>query len=186
MEASDEELVRRFLQGDAGAFDALVIRHQREIYRVARRFTRDHAEADDLAQETFCRAFTALAEFRGESSLRTWLVRIVTHLSLNAIQSPRLTRREATPIEVLAARGGPATAVEAAGPAALIERERAGRLRLAMESLPPRQKATLKLRVFEELPYREIAAIMGCTIGTAKANFFHAVAFLRRALHEGK
>ncbi|HET6373449.1 MAG TPA: sigma factor, partial [Candidatus Polarisedimenticolia bacterium] len=67
---TDEELIRRFRGGDQAAFDALVHKHQKEIYRIAYRITGNHAEADDLAQETFCRAYTALAGFRQEASFR--------------------------------------------------------------------------------------------------------------------
>jgi RNA polymerase sigma factor (sigma-70 family) len=83
-----------------------------------------------------------------------------------------------------AGRAGTIGAPEA--PDRLLQAERDKLLRRAIESLPPRQKSTLILRVFEELPYKEIARVMGCTVGTAKANFFHAVGFLRRAMQESR
>lgn len=179
---SDDELVRRFATGETAAFDELVRRYQREVYRIAWRFTRNHGEADDLAQETFCRAFTGLKGFRGESSVRTWLFRIVSNLSLNAIRSARWTRREATEIETLAEQGSPEAVVPPVGADDLIRRERHEELARAVEKLPPKQKATLILRAWEGLAYREIARIMDCTAGTAKANFFHAMTFLRKEL----
>lgn len=181
---SDEELTRRARQGDTPAFDILVSRYQKEIYRIARRITGSHAEADDLAQETFCRAWSGLAEFRGDSSFRTWLHRIVSNLSLNVVQSARVARREAVSVEELALAGNVATVQPASATAALIEREQRERLRGAVRELPPRQRLTLTLRVFEQMPYAEIARVTGCTVGTAKANMFHAVAALRRALEE--
>lgn len=180
----DEELVRQFQSGRKEAFDTLVLRYQKDVYRIAWRFTGDHAEADDLAQETFCRAFSALGQFRGESSLRTWLLRIVSNLSLNVVQSARITRRDGTTLEDLSERGVAGTVSSPQGTAALVARERDDKLHEAIRRLPPRQRSTLILRVFEELPYREIATMMGCTTGTAKANFFHAVAALRRAMKE--
>ena len=171
----DRQIVARFLQGEESAFDELVRRHRKEIYRLAWRITGSHAEADDLAQETFCRAYQALGEFRGECSLRTWLVRIVTNLSVNVLQSARVARRVDAELDALADSGSPDR---------LLQAERDRQLRRAMEALPPRQKTTLILRVFEELPYKEIARVMGCTVGTAKANFFHAVGCLRRVMQE--
>ncbi len=178
---TDEELVRRFRGGDEGAFDQIVLRHRKDIYRVAYRITGDHAEADDLAQETFCRAYGSLREFRGEASLRTWLCRIVANLSLNVVCSARVAWRDRTTVEELAESGRGGTTPPAA-PEALMRRERDARLKIAIEALPRKQRSTLLLRAFEGLPYGEIAQIMGCSVGTAKANFFHAVAFLRRRL----
>src|SRR5262249_54734561 len=159
-----------------------VLRYRRDIYRIAYRITGDHAEADDLAQETFCRAYTALGEFRGDASLKTWLCRIVSNLSLNVVQSARLTRRDGTTVEDLAQAGEAATVVAPVGADHLMSEERHRRLRRAIEALPRKQKSTLILRVFEGLQYKEIARLMGCSTGTAKANFFHAVAFLKREM----
>ena len=181
---TDDELVRRFRQGDQEAFDLLVLRHRKDIYRIAYRITGNHAEADDLAQETFCRAWPALHEFRGDSTLRTWLCRIVSNLSLNVVQSARVTRRDPEAIETLDLAGDPATRQPPVGLDDLVRRERNERVRRAVETLPRRQKMTLILRAFEGLQYKEIAKVMGCTTGTAKANFFHAVACLKRELKE--
>ncbi len=181
---SDAQLAARFCGGDRSAFDLIVLRHQKDVYRLAWRITGDHAEADDLAQETFCRAWQALHGFRGDSSLRTWLMRIAMNLSLNLIHSARVTQRDHAVIEDLAEQGRPATVVQAAGPERLMQAQREMRLRAAIGTLPPRQRSTLLLRAFEGLPYKEIARVMGCTTGTAKANFFHAIAFLRRQMKE--
>jgi len=181
---ADAELVARFLDGEEAAFDLIVVRHRREVYRLAWRLTGNHAEADDLAQETFCRAYTGLAGFRGDASLKTWLCRIVTNLSLNVVQSARLTRRDGATLEDLE-RSGLADATQVSmGADDLVRRERNEKLRQAIEGLPKKQRSTLMLRAFEGLQYREIARMMGCSIGTAKANFFHAVASLRRELKD--
>ena len=181
---ADEELIRRFRDGDEASFDLLVLRYRKEIYRIAYRITGDHAEADDLAQETFCRAYTAMHSFRGESSLKTWLCRIVSNLSLNVVQSARVARRDVSTVEGLAQTGAPNTLQAPVGAEELIRIETNARLRQAIESLPKKQKSTLILRAFEGLQYKEIARVMGCSTGTAKANFFHAVSFLRRELKD--
>lgn len=175
---TDDDLVRRSRGGDRSAFDMIVTRYRREVYRIARRLTGDHGEADDLAQETFCRAWQAIPGFRGDASCRTWLMRIVTNLSLNVIQSARVARREAHTPEALAERGH--GAIRPVGADRMIERERNERLREAIDTLPPKQKATLILRTFEGMRYAEIARVLECSPGTAKANFFHAVSALRR------
>jgi RNA polymerase sigma-70 factor (ECF subfamily) len=182
--STDQDLVRRFHGGDQAAFDHIVLRYQKEIYRIAYRITGNHAEADDLAQEAFCRAYIALPGFRGDASLRTWLCRIVSNLSLNVVQSARVSRRDETSVETLAEAGGIAAMRAPVGPDPLVSEERNVRLKQAIDTLPNRQRSTLVLRAFEGLPYREIARLMGCSIGTAKANFFHAVAALRRELKD--
>jgi RNA polymerase sigma-70 factor, ECF subfamily len=181
---SDEELIRNFRRGEEAAFDLIVRKYRKEIYRVAYRITGDHAEADEMAQETFCRAYMALRGFRGESSLRTWLCRIVSNLSLNVVQSARVTRRDTTTVEDLALAGETATVQAPTGVENLVRQERRIRLRRAIGELPGKQKSTLILRAFEGLQYKEIARVMGCSTGTAKANFFHAVAFLKRELKD--
>ena len=88
--STDDEMVRRFCQGDEAAFDQMVLRYRKEIYRVAYRITGNNAEADDLAREAFFKAYRAFKQFRGDSTLKTWLCRIVSNLSLNVIQSARM------------------------------------------------------------------------------------------------
>jgi RNA polymerase sigma-70 factor (ECF subfamily) len=175
---SDADLLARLRRGEAGAFDELVARHQRSVYGLAWRMTGSAPEADDVAQETFVRAWKALPGFRGEASLKTWLLRITANLSLNVVQSARVARREP---------GDVADRVLAVAPDAerrLLDAERQARLGPAIQALPDRQRATLLLRVDGGMMFREIAEAMGCTIGTAKANFFHAVAALRRAMKD--
>jgi RNA polymerase sigma-70 factor, ECF subfamily len=174
----DAEILERFRGGDQTAFDDLVRLYQKDVHRVAYRVTGDLGEADDIAQETFLRAYAALGRFRGDASLRTWLLRIAANLGLNVVQSARVARRDHGDVEALA------PPVPPGADAALLEEERRSRLGPAIDALPPRQRATLVLRVEQGLMFREIAKIMGCTTGTAKANFFHAVAALRRALKD--
>ena len=174
----DAELLGRLLRGEEAAFDELMALHGREVYRLAYRITGGAAEADDVAQETFVKAWQALRGFRGEASLRTWLLKIAANLSLNVVQSARVARRD--PVEVERR----VSAVPAAAEVELLARERWERLGPAIRGLPERQRTTLILRVDQGLMFKEIARMMGCTTGTAKANFFHAVAALRRQLED--
>jgi len=174
----DTEILGRLRSGDESAFDELVRLHQKDVYRLAYRLTGSPEEADDVAQETFLRAYRAVGDFRGDATLRTWLMKIATNLSLNLVQSARVARRDASPVEDVT------PAVEHGGDDRIQEMERRRRLAPAIERLPPKQRATLALRVQQGLKFKEIARIMGCTTGTAKANFSHAVAALRLALKD--
>ena len=167
----DLELVRRFQAGEEGAFDQLVEAHRREIYRLAYRLLGNHADADDLAQEAFLRVYRSLGRFRGEASFRTWTTRIV--LNLVTDRRRELASHRPTSLEDLTPAEHPSEAGKQDG---FIQAEI---LRRAVGSLPKRQRETLILRVFQEMKFHEIAAVMGCTVGTAKANFFHALRGLK-------
>jgi len=176
----DSILVERCRHGDEGAFNQLVERHKREAYRIARRLTGSHEDARDLAQDAFIRCYHSLENFRGECSFRTWLHRIVVNLGLNELKSPRVRRRAEMPeglMDRLPAGG------DGADPAADLERaRRSERLKAAIDRLPPKQKQTLTLKVYGELKYEEISKVMRCPVGTAKANFYHAVKRLRELM----
>ena len=167
---TDDDLVRRSQAGDQTAFSELMTRHRAAVYRTAWRLTGDHAEADDLSQEAFVKAYRALGSFRGESKFRTWVVRIVMNLAFTARQS----RRPSVSIEELQALPG--------GEMPADRRLLGGQVRAAVERLPPRQRQVLLLKVYEGLKFQEIADLAGISVGTAKATFFHAVRSLRRRL----
>lgn len=168
----DRDLVRRFQAGDGHAFDRLVELYRRDTYRLAFRLLGNHEDADDLAQEAFLRAYRSLGRFRGEATFRTWLTRIVLNLASDRRRSLATSRQ--VPWEELTPGQEPSQApMNAAG---LIQGEA---LRQAVQTLPPRQRETLILRMFQDMKFQEIASAMGCTVGTAKANFFHAVRGLR-------
>lgn len=166
----DEDLVRAFQGGDEASFDTLVRRHREVVYRVAWRLTGSHAEADDLAQEAFLRAYRSLGGFRGESTFRTWIVRIVINLALTSRQS----RRSSVPVEDV-------PSLHVGGPGADHAVLRA-EIRAAVDRLPRRQRQVLCLKVYEGMKFVEIAAAAGMSVGTAKATFFQAVRGLRARL----
>ncbi len=169
----DLALIRRFQAGDQRAFDLLVEEHRREVYRLAYRLLGNHADADDLAQEAFLRCYRSLGRFRGESSFRTYLTRIVLNLSADLRRAG--SRGRQVPMEEVP-EGDLARAAPPDGAELVLE----ATLRRAIRRLPPRQREALVLRVFQEMKFREIAEVMGCTVGTAKANFFHALKRLRQ------
>jgi RNA polymerase sigma-70 factor, ECF subfamily len=174
----DAALIERYRTGDRSAFDELVRRYQRPLYYLALRYVRVEADAKDLAQRAMVKAYGALAGFRADSSFRTWLYRIAINLCLNHLRDRK--REEMRP-ELGEAMAAPA----AGGERALIDRERGELLRDAIAELPPKQRMVLELRVYDELPFREVAELAGCTENSAKVNFHHAVKRLRAIMGGG-
>jgi len=170
----DLPLVERFRDGDRRAFDELVRRHQQAIYGVARRYLRNDADAADVAQQTFVRAFRALETFRGAASVRSWLYRIAINTALNHLRDHARER----PQEIDEAR----LTTTATGPQRIIAGEDEARLRGAIDALPPKQKMVLELRIFDELSFREVAELADCTENAAKVNFHYAVKRLKELL----
>lgn len=175
-EADDETLVRASRAGSREAFDILVQRHQRLVYQICYRFAGVHEDASDLAQDVFVRAYRGLSGFKGSAAFSTWLYRIAVNVCLNraAVHTPAQV-----PLDEAQADAG----AEAAD-ATLLRAERAAEVRAAVARLPPRQRATLILRIYHELPHAHVAAILGTSVGTAKGNLFHALANLKKRLEK--
>ena len=174
-EADDRALVEAFRAGEREAFDVIVIRHRRNVYQLCYRFVNNHEDASDLAQDVFVRAFKGLQNFKGDASLATWLYRVAVNACLNrvSVKKPVTAPLEAA-AHVDARLADPLQEV--------LRAERADVVRRAIEQLPPKQRATLMLRVYQECSHEEIAAALGSTVGAVKANFFHALGNLRRLL----
>jgi RNA polymerase sigma-70 factor (ECF subfamily) len=173
--ADDRTLVQAFLAGRTEAFDVIVERHRRSVYQLCYRFVHSHEDASDLAQDVFVRAFKGLRTFKNDSALGTWLYRIGVNACLNRVA---VKRPPAEPIDA-------SRHVDSRGPDPLqqvVRAERAAEVRAAIARLPPKQRATLVLRVYQELSHEEIATVMGSSVGSVKANFFHALGNLRRYL----
>jgi RNA polymerase sigma-70 factor (ECF subfamily) len=173
---AEREAVRAAQRGEREAFDRLVARYQRDIYRLCFRYVNNHEDASDMAQEAFLRAYRALAKFRGESAFSTWLYRIAVNTCLN-FRAARRPRTEELPESL--ADPLPAAFDQVAN------EDEARRVREAVRRLPEKQRATLILKIYQELTHEEVARILGTTVGTVKANLFHALGNLRRALGAG-
>src|SRR5262245_5833290 len=151
---TDAELVQACLAGRREAFDAIVERHQRHVYQLCYRFAGNHEDANDLTQDVFIRAYRGLKTFKGESSLGTWLYRIAVNVSLNRVGT---RKRDAALEPLLAVSDERVASLEESAPEALLRGERAARVRAAIAKLPKKQRATLVLRVYHELPHEQIA-----------------------------
>ena len=177
--ADDASLMAAAIDGQREAFDELVVRHRRQIYQLCHRMTGNHEDASDLLQETFLRAYRGIGGFRGQSAVGTWLYRIAVNACLNRVTAHRPIMHPLDEVAELADRGERADA-------RLAGAERASWVRRAVARLPAKQRATLVLRVYHELPHREIARILGSSVGAVKANFFHALQNMKRLLGEGE
>lgn len=173
----DAALVAAFLAGRREAFDVIVERHRRHVYQLCYRFVGNHEDASDLAQDVFVRAFKGLHKFKGESALGTWLYRVGVNVCLNRVSVKRPATESIDAAQHVDTRSEDPVDAIARG-------ERAEVVRRAIAKLPPKQRATLLLRVYQELPHEEIAKILGSSVGAVKANFFHALGNLRRLLQQ--
>jgi RNA polymerase sigma-70 factor (ECF subfamily) len=171
----EPQLVEACLAGRSGAFDVIVERHRRAVYQLCYRFVGNHEDASDLSQDVFLRAYRGLRSFRGGSSLSTWLYRIGVNVCLNRVTAKK-------PItEHIDARQHVDTVRESQVDRVL-RQERGARVRAAIAQLPPKQRATLVLRMYQELSHEEIAGVLGSSVGAVKANFFHALGHLKKIL----
>ena len=167
----DADLVDRYLAGDMTAFDELMIRYERQIYRVCYRFVENREDAMDLAQEVFIKAFEHLGSFRRESSLKTWLYRIAMNHCINHVK-----KHSQEFVEVTEYTGSIRPSVQAH----MEHQEQREQFRRMIKHLPPKQRAILELRINEQLSYEEIARISGRTVSTIKASVFFAMEKLRK------
>ncbi len=178
MDTEDHRLLEAFRRGEESAFSALVIKYREAVYRIARRMLGNHEDAADVTQEVFIRVHRALPRFDGRSQLYTWFYRITVNLSID-------TRSRLSRLPLL--DDGDGLPERASGQA--IEDEAEGRetsrlVARAVATLPPRQRAMAVLRLYQDLPYQEIARVMGCSEGTVKATMFAAMRKLRHALEQ--
>jgi len=177
-EADDDTLIQGVLAGRRSDFDLLVMRHQRALYAFAWRWCRDHERAADVVQTTFLRAYQHLARFAGRASFRTWLLRI-------ALNECRALHRAETAHPHDRLDEATLAAADAAAAAGQSTQEGDGViLGRSIERLPPRQRSVVLLRVFEDLPFKAIAGILGITENAAKVNYHHAITRLRSWLAE--
>jgi RNA polymerase sigma-70 factor (ECF subfamily) len=173
-DVDESNLVLRAKEGDKGAFELLVRLHYQGVYHLAFRFMKDHAGADDVVQDTFVKAHKSLEHFRGESSFKSWLLRIAINTAKNALRSTERHRGSELDEMQLPDRSRGAQRLE--------KEETLMVLRAAIERLPPRQKLAIELRIFEDMSFQEVADAMECPFDTAKANFRHALMNLKKIL----
>ena len=179
MEADDLALVSRAKSGDAEAFRALVVRSQRRVYAVALGIVKDRDLAWDVSQEAFVRVHAHLADFKGESSFSTWVLRIVSHLAIDALRKERTSSKDdidemREPDLAAAGEGILATGLGNDPQQNLLRRELATHMTQALAQLPEKHRAILVLREVEGLSYEELAERLEIPKGTVMSRLFHA------------
>jgi RNA polymerase sigma-70 factor (ECF subfamily) len=184
---SDLSLVRRVQRGDKGAFDALVLKYQHKLVKLVMRYVRNPAEAEDIAQEAFIKAYRALPQFRGDSAFYTWLYRIAINTAKNAVVS-----RDRNPVEYDLDRSNTDESYDMQGrmkdsetPEGLVlTDEIRSTVNAAIDSLPEDLRTAIVLRELEGLSYEEIAAAMACPVGTVRSRIFRARETIDQRLRE--
>lgn len=169
----DGDLVVRAKDGDDRALGELVSRHHEVVYRVAVSLVGDPDMAADVAQDTFLKAFRALASFRGDAAFRTWLLSIATNEARGTLR--RRKRRRETALDAV-----PAEAADDDDPAArTVLRTEVERARAGLTRLPDKQRLAVQLRLEEGLSFREVGRIIGSSEGAARVNYHHGIRRLR-------
>jgi RNA polymerase sigma-70 factor (ECF subfamily) len=175
----DSELVRAAQRGESPAFAEIVRRYQRFVYRIGYGLTRNASDADDLAQETFVRAWQALDRFRADEPLAPWLARIATNLAYSLFR--RRKRRPETALEPLV-EAGRQWGVDDDPADRTAESEQRARLDAAFAELSPEHQAVLVLRVVNDQTYEDIAKTLNVPVGTVMSRLSRARAELKARL----
>lgn len=174
---ADKELVHQVQQGNKRAFDLLVLKYQRRIMRLLAQMINDPAEVEDVAQETFIKAYRALPQFRGDSSFYTWLYRIAINSARNWQAA---SKRRPLPLNEYQNEEGETFSVESTltdhttPESELVSRQVASTVKTAIDQLAPELRTAIVLREIEGLSYEEIAQAMNCPIGTVRSRIFRA------------
>ncbi len=171
---NDSEIIHLYRQGQTEkAFRAIVDTYSERLYWHVRHFLGSHEDTDDLMQEIFIKVWNSLPSFRGDSQLYTWLYRIASNESLNFLSKRKVRAAidsQAQPLEI--ARGVDADP--------FFDGDKAQRaLAKAVTTLPDKQRQVFSMKYFDELPYEEMSAILGTSIGALKASYHFAVQKIR-------
>ena len=185
---SEEQLIRRAQQGDNGAFEELLLLHQKKVYNLCLRMSANPDDALDLSQEAFLRAWRSLGQYQFEASFSTWLFRLTSNICIDFLR--RKKRRQETSLtesyddsdegaELSVPDAQPGPEQQAMTNETKIELAR------AMEQLSPEHREILQLRVIEDLQYEQIADILGVRVGTVKSRLARARLCFRKIFKAG-
>jgi RNA polymerase sigma-70 factor (ECF subfamily) len=173
----DQKLVERVQRGEKAAFDLLVSKYQRKIFRLLSRLIRDPAEVEDVAQEAFVKAYRALPNFRAESAFYTWLYRIAINTAKNHLVSQGRRAPTTTDADIEDAEtfdDGEHLRDLNTPDSMLLSKQVAEAVNRAIDQLPEDLRTAIVLREIEGLSYEEIAETMNCPIGTVRSRIFRA------------
>jgi RNA polymerase sigma-70 factor (ECF subfamily) len=187
VDTGDLGLVQRVQKGDKTAFDLLVRKYQHKVVKLVTRYLRDPADAEDVAQEAFIKAYRAIPQFRGDSAFYTWLYRIAINTAKNAIVS-----RDRSPVEfdldlqnVEESNSMQLRLADSETPESLLQTEEIREtVNRAIEALPEDLRTAIVLRELEGLSYEDIAQAMDCPVGTVRSRIFRAREAIDKRLSE--
>ena len=173
---TDKEIIERVKNGDKKAYDLLVLKYQQRVINLISRFVKNYADALDISQETFIKAYKALPNFRGESAFYTWLYRIAVNTAKNhlTVQSRKITKSDYDVAEIEQIEGNMTLTEQTTPENLLIKDELQETILNTIENLPEDLKSAIMLREIEGLSYEEIAAVMECPVGTVRSRIFRA------------
>ncbi len=171
---TDRDLIVRARRGDGDSFSELVTRYQTNVFNVCYRILHERGEAEDLAQETFMRAYNRLEQFDLEREFGPWVRRVAANLCLNHLESQKVS----APLDE------DRDADESVRPEKQVEaRERSEQIRVVLASLPPQYRVVVELRHYQELSYDEIASELKIPLSDVKSHLFRARKLLAEKLH---
>lgn len=181
----DQILVSRAQQGDHKAFELLVCKYQRRLLRLLSRIIKDEHEVQDVAQETFIKAYRALPNFRGESAFYTWLYRIGTNTAKNHLQNR--ARHGVLSADIIHGEDDSPDVAQSipdnrTPETDLLNQEIIDTVAAAVAKLPPELQQAISLREAEGLSYEDIALAMSCPIGTVRSRIYRAREAIAKAL----
>jgi RNA polymerase sigma-70 factor (ECF subfamily) len=184
-DTTDAELARRVAGGDTAAFETLMRRHNRTLFRTARAILRDDAEAEDALQEAYLQAYQAIGGFRGEAKLSTWFARIVANQALERLRK-QVRRAEIVPFQSSAAPEQldqiPDTDMNKTPERSASRLQMRRLLEAQIDSLPDDYRTVFVLRAVEEMSAEEAAVVLQIPAATVRSRFFRARSLLREAL----
>lgn len=179
--SEDKDIIESFIKGNRSAFNLIILKYQKKIYWVTRKFVLNHDDADDITQEVFVKLYKSLSDFRGESALYTYIYKMAVNYSLNHIKKTKTTSSVTKGLddEAFRIKSGEKNPDENYD-----NKLNSGIIKEAIQSLPEQQRTVFTLRFYEELSYEEIAKITNTSVGGLKANYFHAFKKIRTIIKE--
>jgi RNA polymerase sigma-70 factor (ECF subfamily) len=183
IQSEDKEIIDSFLIGNKNAFNIIVLKYQKRVYWTVRRMVVDHDDADDITQEVFVKLYSSLKDFRGESTLFTYLYKIAINYSLNHIKKNKNKMLRETPIdddftEKYSDNNTSDSSMESQSKNKIISE--------AILILPEQQRAVFNMRFYDDMTYEEISSVLNKSVGGLKANYFHAFKKIQTFLKDKK
>lgn len=179
--SEDKDIIDSFIKGNRNAFNIIILKYQKKIYWVIRKFVLNHDDADDITQEVFIKLYKSLIDFRGESALYTYIYKMAVNFSLNHLKKTKTISSVTKDLDDEAFR----IKSNEKSPDENYDNDLNSKIiKEAIQSLPEQQRTVFTLRFYEELSYEEIAKITNTSVGGLKANYFHAFKKIRTVLKD--